>query len=196
MKKIILTLIILLFFGSLLTGFAQSETYLKNRIFIEGLYLRNLGNFGDVWSNASGGYVGYGIAFPDHNYLMMRTGFINNKLKDELNTQESTEYIDAYLTMVPIEIGGRYYFIDNMFMPFVQFMTGLNLVFENEDLVGENEAKNLVKFAWQVGFGLTFNFISSLSLDVGVNYQSNFYDDDAMNTGFEYAFGLGYAFGN
>lgn len=196
MKKIILTLIIILSVGSLFTIFAQSDTYLKNRIFVEGLYIRNIGSFGDVWSNASGGYLGYGIAFPDHNYLMMRTGLISNKLKDELNTQESTEYIDAYLTMIPIEVGGRYYFIDNMFMPFVQFMTGLNLVFESEDLVGENEAKNLVKFAWQVGLGFTVNVISNLSLDVGVNYQSNFYDDDAMNTGFEYAFGIGWALGN
>jgi opacity protein-like surface antigen len=196
MKKIILTVFTIITFGSLFTGFAQSDTYLKNRIFVEGLYIRNIGNFGDVWANASGGYIGYGIAFPDHNYLMMRTGFINNKLKDELSIQEDLSYKDAYLTIVPVEIGGRYYFIDNMFMPFAQFMTGLDLVFENEDLVGENEDKNLVKFAWQVGFGLTVNIISSLSLDVGVNYQSNFYDDDAMNTGFEYAFGIGWALGN
>jgi len=196
MKKIILTLIIILSVGSLFTSFAQSDTYLKNRIFAEGLYIRNIGNFGDVWANASGGYLGYGIAFPDHNYLMMRTGIINNKLKDELSTEDSLAYDDAYLTMVPIEIGGRYYFIDHMFMPFVQFMTGLNFVFENEDLVGENEDKNLVKFAWQVGFGFTVNVISNLSIDLGVNYQSNFYDDDAMNTGFEYTIGLGYALGN
>ena len=196
MKKIFLPLMIILSVGSLFTNFAQSDTYLKNRIFVEGLYIRNIGSFGDVWANASGGYVGYGIAFPNHNYLMMRTGIINNKLKDELNTQDSLAYEDAYLTMVPIEIGGRYYFIDHMFMPYVQFMTGLNLVFENEDIVGENEDKNLVKFAWQVGFGFTVNVISNLSIDLGVNYQSNFYDDDAMNTGFEYTIGLGWALGN
>jgi outer membrane autotransporter protein len=75
-------------------------------------------------------------------------------------------------------------------------MTGLNLIFESDNLVGENEDKNLVKFAWQVGLGFTVNIISNISLDAGVNYQSNFYDDDAMNTGFEYAFGIGYALGN
>lgn len=190
MKKIFLTLILVITFASLFTIFAQSESYLKNRVFVEGLYIRNIGNFGSVWSNASGGYLGYGIAFPDHNYLMMRAGLISNKLKDDVTSE------DAYLTMVPVEIGGRYYFIDHMFMPFAQFMTGLNFVFENEDLVGENEDKNLVKFAWQVGFGVTVNVMSSLSLDIGVNYQSNFYDDDAMNTGFEYTVGIGYAIGN
>jgi opacity protein-like surface antigen len=186
MKKIILILVILISSGFLFTDSAQSDTYLKDRIFIEGLYIRNLGNFGDVWANASGGYVGYGIAFPDHNYLMMRAGYINNKLKDDIEDE------DASLIMIPIEVGGRYYFTDHMFMPFAQFMTGLNFISENEDLVGENEDKNLVKFAWQVGFGLTINVISNLSLDVGVNYQSNFYDDDAMNTGFEYAIGFGW----
>lgn len=196
MKKLFLPLMGLLSIGSFFTGFGQSDNYLKNRIFVEGLYIRNIGNFGNVWVNASGGYVGYGIAFPDHNYLMMRTGLISNKLKDEFSTQDSLSFDDAYLTMIPVEIGGRYYFTDHTFMPFVQFMTGLNLVFQNENLVGENEANNLVKFAWQVGFGLTLNVISSLSFDVGVNYQSNFYEDDAMNTGFEYTFGLGYAFSN
>ena len=196
MKKIILIIIAIVMMGSFFTSMAQSETYLKNRILIEGLYIRNLGNFGDVWSNSTGGYIGYSIAFPDHNLLMMRTGFINNKLKDDLNTQEDLSYGDASLTMIPIEIGGRYYFIDNMFMPFVQFMNGLNIVFENTNLEGEQEDKTLVKYAWQVGFGLTVNVISSLSIDVGVNYQSNFYENEAMNTGFEYALGIGWALGN
>jgi len=187
MKKIILSTIIVLIAGSIFTGFAQSETFLKNRILVEGFYIRNLGNFGNVWSNASGGYIGYSFAFPDHNLLMLRTGFINNTLNDEVN------YQDASLTIIPIEIGGRYYFFDDKFMPFVQFMNGLNLVFENTNLEGENEDKTLVKYAWQIGFGLTVNVMSSLSLDIGVNYQSNFYQHDAMNTGFEYAAGIGFA---
>ena len=190
MKKIILTAIIFLITGSFFTGFAQSETYLKNRILIEGLYIRNLGNFGDVWSNATGGYIGYSIAFPEHNLIMIRTGLISNKLKDEVT------YEDASLTMIPIEIGGRYYFFDDRFMPFIQFMNGLNLVFENTNLEGESEDKTMVKYAWQVGIGVTVNLMSSLNLDIGVNYQSNFYQHDAMNTGFEYAFGIGYALGN
>jgi len=196
MKKIILSLMLIFFVGSLSSGFAQSESYLKNRIFVEGFYTRNLGNFGDVWTDASGGYIGYSIALPEHNLLIMRTGFINNDLDNDLKLQEDIAFSDASLTIIPIEIGGRYYFNDNMLMPFVQFMNGLNLVFENTNLKGESEEKTMVKYAWQVGFGLTVNILSNLSLDIGVNYQSNFYQHDAMNTGFEYAFGIGYAFGN
>jgi len=196
MKKIFLSIIIVLIAGTIFTGFGQSETYLKNRILVEGFYIRNLGNFGDVWTNASGGYIGYSIAFPDRNLLMMRTGFINNKLDDNLQSKESLGFSDASLTIIPIEIGGRYYFFDDRFMPFLQFMNGLNLVFENTNLEGENKEKTMVKYAWQVGFGLTVNVISDLSLDIGVNYQSNFYQHDAMNTGFEYVFGMGWTFGN
>lgn len=190
MKKIILTTLVFLLTSSIFTGFAQSDTYLKNRILVEGFYIRNLGNFGEVWTNAFGGYVGYSIAFPDHNLLMMRTGFINNTINNEIN------YQDASLTMIPIEIGGRYYFFDDKFMPFLQFMNGLNLVFENTNLEGESKDKTMVKYAWQVGFGVTVNVISNLSMDIGVNYQSNFYQHDAMNTGFEYTFGIGYELGN
>ena len=192
MKKINILLIIILVIGAFSQINAQSDSYLKNRIMVEGMYLRNLGNFSNVWSNATGGYIGYSIAFPEHNLLMMRTGFINNKLEDNLSNQEELSYEDASLTIIPLEIGGRYYFIDNTFMPFVQFMNGLNIIFENTNLEGEKEDKTLVKYAWQVGFGISVNLISNLSVDVGVNYQSNFYQDEAMNTGFEYAFGIGF----
>ena len=187
MKKMLLISLVLLFTGSVFNGLAQSNKYLKNRIMVEGMYIRNLGNFGDVWSKAAGGYIGYSIAFPEHNLLMMRTGFISNKLR------ENTEIEDASSTIIPLEIGGRYYFIDNTFMPFVQFMNGLNIIFENTNLEGEKEDKTLVKYAWQVGFGISVNLISNLSIDVGINYQSNFYKTEAMNTGFEYAFGVGLA---
>ena len=187
MKRILLLTILLLFIGTSFNGFAQSEKYLKNRIMLEGMYVRNLGNFGEVWSNAAGGYIGYSIAFPEHDLLMMRTGFISNSLKD------GVEYHDASSTIIPLEIGGRYYFFDSRFMPFLQFMNGINILFENTNLEGEKEDKTLFKYAWQVGFGVTINLIENLNIDVGANYQSNFYKTEAMNTGFKYSFGIGLA---
>ena len=187
MKKIILITILVLFTGTLFNGFPLSEKYLKNRIILEGIYVRNLGNFSEVWSKATGGYIGYSIAFSEHDLLMMRTGFISNSLKDGI------DYQDATSTILPLEIGGRYYFINERFMPFVQFMNGINILFENTNLEGEKEDKTLVKYAWQVGFGITINLIENLNIDIGINYQSNFYKTEAMNTGFKYAFGIGLA---
>jgi hypothetical protein len=190
MKKIFLLLAISFLIGSAFSLFAQTENYLKNRIMVEGLYIRNLGNFSEVWENAAGGYIGYGIAFPDHNLLMIRTGYIKNNLKD------GVDYQDASSTIIPLEIGGRYYFVDHRFMPFVLFMNGLNIVIENTSLEGEKEDRTLVKYAFLVGFGLTINLISNLNLDIGVNYQSNFYTTEAMNTGFKYVAGIGFAIGD
>ena len=175
--------------GLFLNTLGQSKNYLRNKIIVEGLYIRNLGNFSSVWSTASGGYVGYSIAFPEHNLLIFRTGLISNKLRD------GVDYEDATNTIVPIEIGGRYYFINDTFMPFIQFMNGLNLFIQNTDLEGDKEDKTMVKYAWQIGFGVTVNLMSNFSIDVGANYQSNFYFYEAMNTGFEYTFGIGYALG-
>jgi opacity protein-like surface antigen len=190
MKKINRMLLIILIAVMFHQTFAQSNSFLKNRITVEGMYLRNLGNFGDVWSNAAGGYVGYGIAFPEHNYLMLRIGYINNKLKDGVN------YDNASLSIMPLEVGGRYYFTDSRFMPFIQFINGLNLISENTTLDGEIKDETLVRYAWQVGFGITINIVNNLSFDIGVNYQSNFYNHDAMNTGFEYAAGFGISLEN
>jgi len=187
MKKVLLVTLLLLFSGTVFSSFAQTDSYLKNRILVEGLYLRNLGNFSQVWSTAAGGYVGYSIAFPAHNLLMMRTGFISNSLRD------NTEIEDASLTIIPLEIGGRYYFTDSRLMPFFQFINGLNIIFENINLEGEKEDKTLVKYSWQVGVGLTINLTDNFNVDVGANYQSNFYMTEAMNTGFEYVIGLGLA---
>ena len=116
--------------------------------------------------------------------LILRTGFINNIYKFNIEK--------ASLTIIPIEIGGRYYFTDSRFMPFFQFMNGLNIIFENTNLEGEKEDKTLVKYAWQVGIGITINLVENLRIDVGANYQSNFYMTEIMNTEFEYVFEIGF----
>jgi len=193
MKKIFLLGIIILCCLTINSTFSQSKNYLINRILVEGTYIRNLGNFGSTWDNAAGGYLTYGIAFPEHNFLMFRIGFISNNLLD--NLKDSSDYSHASLTILPIEIGGRYYFTNSRFMPFVQFINGLNFVFQSNDLDGKSNEKTLVKYAWQVGFGLTINILNNLSFDAGVNYQSNFYEPEAMNIGFEYALGIGYGLG-
>jgi hypothetical protein len=190
MKKIVFyttTFLLIIFSANL---YSQSQKYLSNRITVEGIYKRNLGNFSDIWSNATGGYISYGIAFPEHNLLIFRSGVIVNNLRD------GVDYQDASSTVIPIHIGGRYYFIDDRFMPFVSFMNGLNLVFENTNLEGIKEDRTLVKYAWEVGFGLSVNVVSNLIFDITVNYNSHFYTTEAMMTGFTYNFGIAWGFPN
>ncbi len=187
MKKIFLLVIIFSSLASCINIYAQSEEYLKNRILVEGFYIRNLGEFSKVWSKAAGGYLGYGIAFPEHKFLILRTGFISNSLKGGVDFQ------DAASTIIPLEFGGRYYFTDSRLMPFIQFINGFNILFENVNLEGEKEDKTLFKYSWQIGLGITVNMANNFCVDLGANYQSNFYKTEAMNTGFEYVIGIGFA---
>jgi hypothetical protein len=194
MKKILFLIsIIFILLSSNRFTFAQTGSDLHNLIFVQGNYLRNLGTFGQVWSQAAGGYLGYGIYFPEHNLLMFRTGFMSHTLR-------SDEQSGGSLSVLPLQIGGRYYFTNTGAMPFFQFMNGFNIVFENVNLIGEKKDKTLLRYFWQVGTGVTIGLSGSLNIDLSLNYNSAFYDNDkelfheagAMMNGFEYSIGLGW----
>ena len=193
--KIVLLLISFFIIGA---GFnqsinAQSEGHNRHLVFIQGNYLRNLGTFGQVWSQAAGGYIGYGIYFPEHNLLMFRSGFMSHSLR-------SNEKNNGSLSVIPLQIGGRYNFTNTVFIPYFQFMNGFNLVFENVSLTGVKENRTLLRYFWQVGAGGTIPLTETLVIDVGVNYNSAFYDNNkelyheagAMMNGFEYSVGVGW----
>ncbi len=78
-------------------------------------------------------------------------------------------------------------------MPFFTFMNGLNIIFENTNLEGVQEDRTLIKYAWELGFGLSVSVVSNLIFDVTVNYNSHFYTTEAMMTGFTYNFGFAWA---
>jgi len=213
MKKY--TIIILIFFTSLLSAqVMQNEAaseltpndakFLSDQLIVQGLYIRTLGNFNEVWTSGSGAYVNYGMFFPDHNTLNFQIGYINYTLKDGLDTVLDTMGItDTEFSVIPIMIGGKYFFTDSRFMPYVSFMNGINIIqetfgfFAMEDSTGntsfhfENTGdETLIRYAWQVGVGIMVNIISSLNVDLAVKYNAHFYHTESMNTGFEYGFGL------
>jgi len=177
--------------------YAQSENNLDDIILIEGNYLRNLGSFSEVWSQAAGVYAGYGMFFEDHNLLMFRTGYMRHELRDEEDDNES-------LTVIPLQLGGRYYFANTGIMPFFQFMNGFNIIFENMTLNGEPSDRTLVRYFWQVGIGGTLSLSENINIDLGINYNAAFYennkelyeDSGAMMTGFEYTIGFGWKLNN
>lgn len=172
--------------------FAQSGNNLNKIVFVQGTYLRNLGTFGQVWSQAAGGYLGYGIYYPEHYLLMFRTGYMSHSLRSE-------EQTDGSLNVVPLHIGGRYNFTKTAFIPYFQFMNGFNVVFENVSLTGEKKDRTLLRYFWQVGTGATLRLTETLVIDLSLNYNAAFYDNNkdlyheagAMMTGFEYSLGVG-----
>jgi len=161
---------------------------LSNRIMVDGMYRRNLGVFGETWGSAAGAYVSYGIAFPDHNLLVFRTGYVSSSLAD------SVEYPDAKLDIIPLHAGGRYYFCDDRVMPFASFMAGMDIISENTALDGTKAERTHAKFAWELGFGASVNVAGNVAVDLSANYSSDFYTHEAMMTGFVYTAGLAWNF--
>ena len=163
---------------------AQTPPALHDRILIEGVYTRNLGAYSEVWAHSTGAYLSYAIAFPDHNLLMFRSGFITQTLR------EGVTYDGASSTVIPLHIGGRYCFVGETFTPFVSFMNGFNIVFEDTNLEGTKEDRTLFKYHWQFGAGVTVNLSRAIAVDAAVHYRNSFYNTHAMMTGFEYNVGL------
>ena len=215
MKKY--TIIILILFTSLLSAqFMQNEEpaalvpteskFLSDQIIVQGLYIRTLGNFNEVWSSGTGVYVNYGMFFPDHNTLNFQVGYLDYKLADDLDS------LNGSFNVIPLLIGGKYFFTDSRFMPYISFMNGINIIsqtiaFHVEEIYDEegnlideeihfDESSGdtrLVRYAFQVGLGIMINIVSSLNLDLAVKYNSHFYQTEAMNTGFEYGFGIAWS---
>jgi len=213
MKKY--TIVIIILFNSLLSAQVMQNKepaaltpngsqFLSDQIIVQGLYIRTLGNFNKVWTSGSGGYVSYGMFFPDHNTLNFQIGYINYSLRDGLDSVLDTMGIsNTEFYVIPIHIGGKYFFTDSRFIPYVSFMNGINIIQEtfgfdvvvdeegNENIHFENTGdETLIRYAWQVGVGLMVNIVGSLNIDVAVKYNAHFYHTESMNTGFEYGFGL------
>ena len=207
MKKY--TIIIIILFTSMLSAQVMQNNepaaltpngsqFLSDQIIVQGLYIRTLGNFNKVWSSGSGGYISYGMFFPDHNTLNFQIGYIDYKLQGDLDSLNGSLYV------IPLLIGGKYFFVDSRFMPYFSFMNGINIInqtisFEvevdeegNENILIDDTLgdETLVRYAWQVAMGIMINVVGGLNLDLAVKYNAHFYQHEAMNTGFEYGFGL------
>lgn len=155
---------------------------LSDMILIEGTYQRNLSSFSEIYNKAYSFYGGYGKHFSNKYHLIFKSGYAQYELREQYDND--TGY--SSLSAIPIQLGGRYYVLKNRVMPYFSFFNGINLLFGKNDLQGNPDDKTLVKYMWQVGFGLSFKLMKQLNFDVSANYNDNFYEPEAMLTSFQY----------
>ena len=201
MKKIII--LIQLFTVNIL--FAQSSNFINERqnqeknhwqsslsdmIMVEGSYYRNLGNFGQVYNKATGLYLNYAKHFNNSYQLILKTGYTDFNVREE-SQSDSTSF-----KSIPVQIGGRYYVLPDRVMPYFSFMNGVNIISKDKDIDGDNNEETLIRYMWQVGFGVAVKVVKEVNIDICAKYNNNFYNPDAMMTSFEYSAGLSFNFGN
>ena len=193
MKKLFTVILIMLSFAQVYSQSKEKPRFSMIPSFsVHGVYTRNLSDFKQVFPNSAGGYVTYSMYFPTKFSLDIRTGYLQQ------STTDSTTGFSQ--SIIPIHIGGRYYFTDftkgAKITPYVSFMNGMNLIFE------EVEQNNVIdtssgfkgRYAFQVGTGVKFFASKNWFFDVNANYNNSFYQTEAMLTGFEYNLGVGYRF--
>jgi hypothetical protein len=179
----------------------NNKDYLKkldNQVFVSYSYIRNLGNFGDLYKSGSGITLNYGKYFPNSWLAVLRLGILNQELRTGIDSGGYTNF-----KVYPIHVGGRFYVYKNIFMPYFSFMNGLNLV-SASNFLGDSSVDDqfLIRYALQVGFGFDVKFARNFGMNLSINYNNSFYQDDdiftgvssKMMTGFEYVAGISYDF--
>jgi hypothetical protein len=165
----------------------ESKSETSSFFSVQGTYVRHLGNFGNVWSHTTGIYAIYGIQYPSNYILNFKTGYLTLHNKKNINFPENSGS-----TIIPFIVGGKYFFNLGIIKPYFSFNNGVNIIFQKFNLNGESEEKTMQKYYWQAGMGTYIDLHKNLKLDLSVNINSHFYEDDAMMTGFEYMIGLQY----
>lgn len=199
MKKILITLFLI----ATNSVFAQSnfitdkleanksnwKSSLPDMIMVEGSYFRNLSDFGQVYNKSTGVYLNYAKHLNNSYQILVKSGYSEYKTRDE-SIQDSTS-----LKSIPIQFGFRYYVLPDRVMPYFSFMNGFNIFSQEKELDGDPNEETLVRYMWQVGFGIAFKIFKEVNLDLCAKYNNNFYHPEAMNTSFEYSGGLSFNFG-
>src|SRR6187401_2457582 len=134
MKKIIL----LLFIITTNISFAQNKLLMNENktapipweqkitdvILLEATYNRNLGEFSEIYNKAAGFYVSYGKYMGKSYHLILRSGY--------------TGYSVTF-TAIPLQFGGRYYVLNDRFMPYFSFMNGINIISQDQNIAGAED---------------------------------------------------------
>ncbi len=154
-------------------------------LFIEAeySYTRHLGEYEKVWGSSQLGAVSFGKRYAKHFMLYMKAGYA--KTAEWENEREGN-------SMIPILVGGKYYFDFGVVQPYFAFTNGFNVISQKYDNFGNQTDDILVKYAWQLGFGSYVFFTKNIALNTTVSYNSSFYYIDAQMTGFNYAGGFTY----
>ncbi len=187
MKKLFLIILMLVSANSYSQDKFVKEVldYTVNSVTVQGVYIQNLSDYHFIFPGYYGGYATFSKLFRSGFSIDLRAGYWNAIKEDSAQNYSSS--------VIPIHVGGRYYFTNTKLKPYISFMNGINII--NEEIppntLLDTASGMRVRYAFQVGTGVKYFFTKELYLDVNANYNSSFYEPHAMMTGWEYNAGLG-----
>ncbi|KAF0141517.1 MAG: hypothetical protein FD122_1509 [Stygiobacter sp.] len=178
MKKAHYIIIVLLFSVTLLT--AQTKLGLG----VSGSYLNPTGDFGDVYKSGFGGTANLTYDLSDNFQLSAIAGYsqfsFNNEKYNELLSAFFSSFgtevkvdIQSKLKIIPLMIGGKYFFSSSNFRPYSELNLGLHLVSVDASSIKVNgETLNAVAeqskstLGWGLGVGFLYKVAPKVNIDI------------------------------
>lgn len=160
--------------------------------------INSIGDFKEAWVSGNGIYISYGNIYSDNWSLLFKGGFIEFKENSQYGYTEN-----PLLFMIPLQIGGRYYFQFKGFRPFLTAMNGINIVWHKFTALRQDEHLSIVivdeivvKYNFQVGGGLGIKVSNHLELEGFFMYNSHLLEPSVPYniTGIEYGLGINWIF--
>ena len=187
MKKFLY--ILLLFLASNL--YAQNQNEVNSVISLSTRAITPIGIFSEDWNTGGAAYISYSWLYNQKWSVRLQTGYNKYRLKSESDYSNSPK-----LSMLPVQIGGRVYFLKSGFKIFFEAMTGVNFIRlfykENETQVD----KRYTHLNFQTGGGVSYSLLNNLTIEFAAMYNSHLIEPSTPYnlTGFEYGIGVNWIF--
>ncbi len=191
MKTIITGILSLLVISTLpaqiTTDMGNNESANQSFVTLQGAGVNSIGEFKESWKNGTAVTVGYGTLSADNFALMFQAGYINFDANEEMEFSG-----DAKFSIIPLAIGGRYYFATKTFRPFLLAMSGVNIVSQTYETAEESVDKTSAHLHFQVGIGLGILLFGQLEIEGQAKYNSHVLEPSLPYniTGMEYGLAL------
>ena len=185
MKRLFSVLAAIVICSSLIS--AQS----KINISAGGSFLSPISDFGDLYDNGFGGSVAVMYSLNDNFQLSLNAGYMQftfnnakfNQMLNEFYSQYGQSFnvnVDSKFKIIPIMLGGKYYFTKTIFRPYAALDLGLHIVSVagstvqvNGQTVDALKSESKAATAWGVGVGFLYSVTPAIGIDVQGKLNGN-----------------------
>jgi hypothetical protein len=191
MKTLIIVILSLMAISSvsaqMTTDIVNMGSTTQSFITLQAAGINSIGEFKDAWDGGTGITLGYCSITSDNFAVLLKTGYINFDANADMGYTG-----DAKFSIVPLAIGGRYYFVTERIRPFLLAMSGINIVSQNYTLEDETVDKTSAHLHFQVGIGLGILLFGQLEIEGQAKYNSHVLEPSLPYniTGMEYGLAL------
>jgi hypothetical protein len=173
---------------------AQDNYTSYKYITLSGTAISSIGKFKDSWESGKGIYISYENIYSNNWALIFQGGYLDFKENSTYGFSQNPKF-----SVIPVQVGTRYYFNKEILKPFLLAMSGFNIVNEDYSVMGssgENIKKTSVHFNFQIGLGIGIHLFDPINVELVGIYNSHQLDVAAQSniTGLEYCAGIKWSF--